>query len=135
MITNKPTICRYCGHPVAFTTNSEIYGKEYGNGKCFLCRNCRAFVGVHTDTNIPLGTLANDELRAWRKEAHYWFDKLWKGTTKITNRYKAYGWLANEMKLDRVHTHIGMFEIKQCQEVIRLSKERLNNRKEQKICS
>lgn len=41
----KPTICRYCGSPVVFTSNAEIYGREYGDGKCYLCRNCKAFVG------------------------------------------------------------------------------------------
>lgn len=28
----KPTICRYCGSPVVYTSNAEIYGKEYGTG-------------------------------------------------------------------------------------------------------
>ena len=59
LILEKPTVCRYCGSPVVFTSNAEIYGKEYGNGKCFLCRNCKAYVGVHTETLTPLGTLAN----------------------------------------------------------------------------
>ena len=39
LILEKPTVCRYCGNPVVFTSNAEIYGKEYGNGKCFLCRS------------------------------------------------------------------------------------------------
>lgn len=29
----RPKVCRYCGSPVVFTSNAEIYGKEYGNGK------------------------------------------------------------------------------------------------------
>lgn len=53
-LVEKPKLCRYCGHEVVFTSNAEIYGKEYGNGKCYLCRNCGAFVGVHTGTDIPL---------------------------------------------------------------------------------
>ena len=65
LILEKPTVCRYCGNPVVFTSNAEIYG----NGKCFLCRNCGAFVGVHTETLTPLGTLANEELRKWRKKS------------------------------------------------------------------
>lgn len=54
----KPHICRYCGHEVVFTSNAEIYGKEYGNGKCYLCKNCGAFVGVHTGTDIPLRNIS-----------------------------------------------------------------------------
>ena len=87
----KPTICRYCGSPVVFTSNAEIYGREYGDGKCYLCRNCKAFVGVHPGTDTPLGTLANAELREWRKQAHYWFDQIWRKPLRITTRYKAYG--------------------------------------------
>ena len=101
----KPTICRYCGSTVVYTSNAEIYGKEYGTGKCYLCRNCRAFVGVHPGTDTPLGTLANAELREWRKEAHFWFDRIWKKPTRITTRYNAYGYLARKMGLPREDTH------------------------------
>lgn len=121
----KPTICRYCGSPVVYTSNAEIYGKEYGTGKCYLCRNCRAFVGVHPGTDTPLGTLANEELREWRKEAHFWFDRIWKKPTRITTRYNAYGYLARKMGLPREETHIGMFEIDQCKKVIEFSKEKM----------
>ena len=121
----KPTICRYCGSPVVYTSNAEIYGKEYGTGKCYLCRNCRAFVGVHPGTDTPLGTLANEELREWRKEAHFWFDRIWKKPTRITTRYNAYGYLAKKMGLPREETHIGMFEIEQCKKVIEFSKEKM----------
>lgn len=121
----KPTICRYCGSPVVYTSNAEIYGKEYGTGKCYLCRNCKAFVGVHPGTDTPLGTLANEELREWRKEAHFWFDRIWKKPTRITTRYNAYGYLARKMGLSREETHIGMFEIEQCKKVIEFSKEKM----------
>ena len=121
----KPTICRYCGSPVVYTSNAEIYGKEYGTGKCYLCRNCRAFVGVHPGTDTPLGTLANEELRKWRKEAHFWFDRIWKKPTRITTRYNAYGYLARKMGLPREETHIGMFEKEQCKKVIEFSKEKM----------
>ena len=117
----KTTICRYCGSPVVFTSNAEIYGKEYGNGKCYLCRNCRAFVGVHTGTETPLGTLANEELRRYRKAAHFWFDKIWKKPTRITTRYKAYEWLSDELGLPRAKTHIGMFEKDQCEQAIKIA--------------
>lgn len=125
MNIEKPTICRYCGSPVVYTSNAEIYGKEYGTGKCYLCRNCRAFVGVHPGTDTPLGTLANEELREWRKEAHFWFDRIWKKPTRITTRYNAYGYLARKMGLPREETHIGMFEIEQCKKVIEFSKEKM----------
>lgn len=126
----KPTICRYCGSPVVYTSNAEIYGREYGTGRCYLCRNCGAFVGVHPGTDIPFGTLANEELREYRKEAHFWFDRIWKRPTRITTRYKAYGWLALKMELPREKTHIGMFEKEQCIKVVELVKQRFKERGE-----
>ena len=129
---DKPTICRYCGSPVVYTSNAEIYGREYGEGKCYLCRTCRAFVGVHPGTDIPLGTLANEELRRYRKAAHYWFDQIWKKPLRITTRYKAYGWLAEQLKLPRESTHIGMFEKEECEKTIRLSQERIEKYKKQR---
>ncbi|RKN75029.1 zinc-finger-containing protein [Paenibacillus ginsengarvi] len=50
-----------CGH----------YGREYGNGRCYKCTNFDAYVGVHTGTMIPLGRLANSELRAGRTTDGY----------------------------------------------------------------
>lgn len=122
-----PTKCRYCGSDVVLTSNSEIYGKEYGNGKCYLCRNCKAFVGIHTGTTIPLGTLANNDLRKARNNAHKEFDKLWKQPTRIMSRYAAYKWLSNKMNLRIEETHIAWFEIEQCEKVIELVKEKINS--------
>lgn len=125
LILEKPTKCRYCGSEVVFTSNAEIYGREYGNGKCYLCRNCKAFVGVHTETLTPLGTLANDELRKARNEAHKYFDEIWK--SKRMKRQEAYKWLAKKMNLTKDETHIALFEIDQCKQVVDLAKEILNN--------
>ena len=66
-MTNKiapypiPTVCDYCGSPVIFTSNADIYGKEFGSGKCYKCTKCDCFVGVHNGTEIPLGRLADKE--------------------------------------------------------------------------
>lgn len=118
-----PSICRYCESPVVYTSNAEIYGREYGNGKCYLCRNCGAYVGVHTGTLIPLGTLANYELRKARNKAHIEFDKLWKSPTRIMTRYEAYKKLADIMNKDIKYTHIALFEVEECQKVLKAIKQ------------
>ena len=124
-IISIPKECRYCGNPVVYTSNAEIYGREYGNGKCYLCRKCRAFVGVHTDTNIPLGTLANDKLRKARNRAHNYFDKLWKEPTRIMKRNDAYSWLSKQLGIKKQETHIAWFEIEQCDKTVELVKNKL----------
>lgn len=114
MYLKKPTICRYCGGKVILTDSSQIYGKDYG--KIFLCTTCNAFVGVHKRTEKPLGTLANSILRSKRKETHQVFDKFWKDNNM--SRTEGYKWLSEKMGLPYKSTHIGYFEIEDCQKVI-----------------
>ena len=114
-----PTICRYCGGKVILTSSSRIYGKDYGN--IYLCTNCNAFVGVHKKTDKPLGTLANSVLRTKRKETHKVFDSFWK--SKNMTRTEGYKWLSQKMGLPPKSTHIGYFEMEDCQKVIDLCNE------------
>ena len=113
---NKPTICRYCGGKVILTDSSKIYGKDYGD--IYLCTICNAFVGVHKGSGKPLGTLANSILRTKRKETHEVFDKFWKDNHM--SRTEGYKWLSEKMGLPFKSTHIGYFEIEECQKVIEL---------------
>ena len=90
-----PAVCDFCGAPVIFTSNSAVYGgKEYGNGKCYKCTKCDSYVGVHDGTEIPLGRLADKELRSLKKRCHALFDPVWK-ENKYLSRGQAYGKLAN----------------------------------------
>lgn len=120
-------ICPYCGLQPDFMESSEkIYGKDYG--PVYICHDCDAYVGVHKDgLNRPLGRLADAELRKAKKEAHFYFDFLWrkkmsKGFTKHEARKTAYLWLSLKMAIIPDHTHIGMFNIEQCKQVIELCK-------------
>jgi hypothetical protein len=84
----------------------------------YLCGNypiCDAYVGVHKGTNRPKGSLANAELREWRKKAHKVFDEFWKG--KIS-RKKAYKLMQNLMNMDENQAHIGEFDVEQCKMLI-----------------
>ncbi|MNW54956.1 hypothetical protein D3C74_325870 [compost metagenome] len=104
-----PKNCPYCSSSVVFTSNAAIYGKEYGNGRCYKCTSCDAYVGVHNGTNIPLGRLANRELRELKKECHSLFDPVWK-TNKHIKREQAYGRLANVLGIPHVECHFGWFD-------------------------
>lgn len=113
-----PKTCRYCGGKVILTDSSKIFGKSYG--KIYMCTNCNAFTGVHKNSNKPLGTLANSILRVKRKEAHQVFDNFWK--ERNMSRTEGYKWLAEKMDLPFKSTHIGYFEIEDCEKVIELCK-------------
>ena len=103
-----PEICVYCGAPVIFTSNAQIYGREYGNGRCYKCTECDAYVGVHDGTYIPLGRLADRELRALKKRCHYIFDPVWQG--KRLRRDRAYNRLAQLLGIRPEHCHFGWFD-------------------------
>ena len=83
-----------------------------------MCTNCNAFTRVHNNSDKPLGTLANSILRTKRKEAHQVFDSFRK--KKKMTRTESYRWLSQQMGLPFKATHIGYFEIEDCETVIEL---------------
>jgi hypothetical protein len=85
-----------------------IYGREYGNGKCYKCTKCDAYVGVHTGTKVPLGRLADRELRELKKECHALFDPVWRGR-KLTRKI-AYFRLAQALGIPSKECHFGWFD-------------------------
>jgi hypothetical protein len=124
-------ICPYCNGKTEFVDSKEVYGTGYG--MIYLCLECQAWVGVHEGTDRALGRLANAELREWKIQAHYWFDAVFKKgfinqifpeyIPGLSNREKAYCWLAEKMHIPRAECHIGMFDVSQCGEVVRICKQ------------
>ena len=108
-------ICPYCKKEAKWIDNAEVYGKRYGKSyMCYYCRDCDAYVGCHNNTESPLGTMANKELREWRMKAHAVIDPLWKnGAMK---RKEVYYRL---MKVMGRWVHIGESDIETCQEVVK----------------
>lgn len=121
-------LCPYCKRDAQFVDSAIIYGISYG--MIYHCRGCDAYVGVHKETNRPLGSLANAELRKARKKAHSIFDPLWQTGSinaiwshympKITNRDKAYLWLSKQMNINKEKCHIAMFNEDQCKQAIEI---------------
>lgn len=114
-----PTLCHYCGSGVELVNNSAIYGTEYGGWPwAFLCVNkaCRAYVGLHPFTGIPLGTLADAETRRARHLCKAVFNPMWQ-SGRVTRR-QAYEWLAAALGLSVAECHIGWFDAAQCRRAI-----------------
>lgn len=110
----KPTECRYCNGAVELVGNEQIYrGRSYGEWPyAYLCRPCDAFVGLHPDTDIPLGTLANRELREARKKAKDEFHKMIR--LEGGGRTFWYSQLAIKMGISVRECHFGMFDLDRC---------------------
>ena len=122
-------ICPYCFNEAEWVENKEVYGRNYGfhSVMIYLCRPCDAYVGCHKNTRKALGTMANKELRALRKQAHDIFDPLWltnilfEHSDKKVRREKAYGLLRKNFGFD---VHIGEADIETCKKIIKFLKGR-----------
>ena len=116
----KPQRCPFCGSRDSLIDSAKIYGCQYGF--IYLCNSypkCDDRVNCHPKTIIPMGTLANRELRRWRSLAHRKFDPLWQCGV-FPSRQAAYKWLSKAMRLPLEKTHVAMFDIRQCQRAIAL---------------
>lgn len=131
-------LCPYCGEDTVYLKSSEeVYRKDYG--PIYICRPCRAWVGVHHRGRRALGRVADAELRSAKVQAHDAFDRLWKmkiqkeikkdfGRSKglryiklrSQSRTEAYRWLSEAMGIPKEHAHIGMFDVDQCRKVVEL---------------
>ncbi len=116
MINLQPTVCNICNGHVIYTDNSVIYGKPYGSGKCYLCTNCKAYVGTHEPRpKEAYGLLANKEMRDMKMKCHDLFDAQWKNEKKSKDRHRArqnaYKNLAEKLNIPLDECHFGFFDI------------------------
>lgn len=121
-------LCPYCFGNTEHVPDSMVYSQGGFGGFVYWCRPCGAYVGCHTyRPKEAKGRLANAELRERKKEAHFYFDRLWQrkiatGASKQEARAKAYKWLAGEMRIDASDCHIGMMNVAQCIMVVQICK-------------
>lgn len=115
--------CPYCGEKAKLVKGVEIYPhrKDLAYLNFYSCEGThfkphdKAYVGTHKGTIVPLGRLANEDLRKAKSLAHRAFDRIWRDG-HMTRR-QAYAWLAEQLDLPGHLTHIGMFDLKMCAKV------------------
>lgn len=130
MMTTTNPICPYCGEPATLFKSSRQFYHGRNFGPVWACTDCDAWVGCHRGSPnfVPLGRLANAELRKAKMAAHAAFDRLWRGKAEKEgcSRSKArgagYRWLAVQLGVDPKDCHIGMFDVEQCQRVVAVCK-------------
>lgn len=114
-----PTYCPHCAGAVTLENNAAVYGRSFGEWPwVYLCQTqgCRAYVGTHPETNIPLGTLATAVIREARKKAKDKFNALWPGGQMT--RTEAYSWLATRLNIPTAACHFGWFNEAQCNQAL-----------------
>ena len=124
---NPSTIrCSYCGSSVTLRSPEGIIPEFKPGTMLYVCRNypaCDSYVKVHPGTKLPMGSLANKELRTLRRKAHFHFDQLYK--TGLMTREDAYEWLSSILVVPMGKAHIGQLGPYYCQQVIDESKKLL----------
>lgn len=112
--------CPYCNEPSQLVTGKEVYPHmpKFNSKQLYLCSPCQAWVGCHPGTIIPLGRLADLQLRKLKQAAHAAFDRIWRKDG--LSRSQAYIWLASKLNIHPAVCHIGMFDIAQCTRVVRI---------------
>ena len=124
-MSRKHPTCPYDGEVSVLKDGMQVYDKyEFKNKWFYVCPKCGARVGCHSWSKIPLGRMANAELREWKKKAHAAFDPLWarkakrEGISKGKSRRAGYKWLSGQLGIPKCH--IGSMDIKTCQRVVEL---------------
>lgn len=117
----KTTIrCPYCGAKATLRPSSAVYGDHAKtDGYLYVCDRypkCDAYVAAHRKTKLPMGTLANGDLRHKRIEAHKVFDQMWK--SGLMTKWQAYKWLQGKFALNDSQAHIAKFSEYMCNQLI-----------------
>jgi hypothetical protein len=114
--------CPYCKQEAKWVENKEIYGRNYGKSyMMYYCKPCDAYIGCDKLTGKAFGTMANKELRGWRRKVHAYIDPLWKdGLIERNDLYKRIAYLMN-----RYTFHVGSSTIEDCKKVLNMNKKAL----------
>ncbi|MCT8350073.1 DUF3268 family zinc-finger domain-containing protein [Photorhabdus temperata] len=108
-----PVNCHYCNGDVIIASHKEVFGKNYSKWPwLYICTECRAYVGMHPYTDIPLGYLADKATRNARLSSKRYFEEIWQ-SGKLT-RTDAYRWLARKLGINKCECHFGWFDIDTC---------------------
>lgn len=122
--------CPYCGSTVVYRSADGIYKNNSKGTMLYVCTKypeCDTYVRVHTGTTIPVGSLANHELRALRNTAHHYFDQLY--MCGYMTKQDAYQWLAEIIMAPLSEAHIGHLSEYYCKMVIEESRKLLESLK------
>ena len=113
MVNLQPTECNLCGGAVEYIPNAKIYGRAYGSGYCYRCRDCNGYVGTHKRRPWEaFGILANDEMCEWKRKCHIVFDNLWQDKTeRFRYRSRYYNALAKKLNINKKNCHFGYFDV------------------------
>ncbi len=113
--------CPYCGSQAFLRPASVVHTHTQPSEEVYVCARypaCDAYVSAHLESHLPMGTLANKNLRIKRRQAHIALNQLWE--QGFMTRKEAYRWLQVQLGLPESEAHIGRFSEYRCEQVIAL---------------
>lgn len=122
--------CPYCGAGVVYRSADGIYRENQSGTMLYVCSNypkCGAYMRVDKNTGKPVGTMADQKLRALRNAAHQYFDRLHQSGTMT--KQEAYQWLAYLIAAPLSEAHIGRLGEYYCGLVIEESRKLMGRKK------
>jgi hypothetical protein len=113
---SNPPCCPYCLQRARLVHADVIYPGRDFSGLYWHCQRCQAWVGTHKNSKraVPLGSLANAELRRARQAVHARLDPLWNAGKVLGHmtRQQAYELLGERMGIH--NPHVGFFSVDDC---------------------
>jgi hypothetical protein len=119
--------CDYCGAKAALVRAGETaYPYREDHGPLWVCTSCDAWIGIfaRSTRNLPLGRLANAELREWKAKLHAALEPMAEakarrdGVSIFEARAKGYKWLAGELQIDAKVCNINLLNLEQCKAAV-----------------
>lgn len=112
--------CPYCRSHAVLRPSTAVYQSRAKPGRhLYVCARypmCDSYVGAHEGTLLPMGTLANGNLRNKRIQAHRAFNRLWE--SGAMKKWQAYKWMQAKFGLNSDQAHIAMFSELLCDQLI-----------------
>ncbi|MBU9645122.1 zinc-finger-containing protein [Burkholderia gladioli] len=129
-------VCDYCGGKALLARFGDAaYPYRDEHGELWVCPPCDAWIGIfpRSRRHVPLGRLANAELRQAKSDLHAALEPLVAakmrrdGCNAFEARAKGIRWLATQLGQDPATTIHG-FDLETCRAAIALVREFLSNR-------
>jgi zinc-finger-containing domain len=120
-------ICEYCGANAKLTRfGDEPYPYRDDHGPVWVCTPCQAWIGIFTRSarNVPLGRLANAQLREWKAKLHSALEPMAEAKVRrdggkiFAARAKGYKWLAGHLSIEEQKCSIHLLDIDQCKAAV-----------------
>jgi len=111
--------CPYCKSQAFLRPASMVHKYPIPGEEVYVCARypvCDAYVSAYRENRLPMGTLADKQLRQKRQQAHIALNRLW--NQGLMSKKEAYRWLQIQMGLPESEAHIGRFSLLRCEQVI-----------------